>query len=73
MSQTISAEPGIPTLLGSHAARNELAAYIEHRLASLRLQLEAVSCPDDEGRQLRGKIAELKKLEKLINNRSADD
>lgn len=46
----------------------ELLGYVAARLESLRAKLESATLPYEETQVVRGRIAELKSLQKEVNN-----
>ena len=53
---------------GNNAEGREVIELANKRLERFRAQLESSSCKDDDARELRGRIAELKNLIECVNN-----
>lgn len=53
---------------GNNAEGAEVREFAEERLKKFRAQLESLTCTNDDARELRGRIAELKNLIECVNN-----
>lgn len=53
---------------GNNAEGAEVKEFAEERLKKFRAQLESLTCTNDDARELRGRIAELKNLIECVNN-----
>lgn len=53
---------------GNNAEGREVIAHANERLDKFRKQLESLTCTNDDARELRGRIAELKNLIECVNN-----
>lgn len=58
----------IPGLRSTSPEARAVVAWAEARLTSLRARLESLSCTDDDAREFRGRIAELKSLIQSAQN-----